>query len=102
MSRSRPSTRRSRRREKRSRSWPVPPVLSTTVNRARGCRVAPPPATAAPLALEDGGLSHINYILDLRPWFTGEYIVRMQSGKELTLTRNYRDALHRLLGKRQS
>jgi two-component system LytT family response regulator len=38
-------------------------------------------------------------IKDLRPWFTGEYIVRMQSGKELTLTRTYRDNLLRLIGK---
>jgi len=45
---------------------------------------------------------NINHIKDLRPWFTGEYIVRMQSGKELTLTRSYREALHRLLGKEQS
>ncbi|HEU5182472.1 MAG TPA: LytTR family DNA-binding domain-containing protein [Candidatus Polarisedimenticolia bacterium] len=38
-------------------------------------------------------------IKDLRPWFTGEYIVRMLSGKELTVTRTYRDNLRRLLGK---
>jgi two-component system, LytTR family, response regulator len=42
---------------------------------------------------------NINRIEYLRPWFTGEYIVRMQSGKELTLTRSYRDNLRRLLGK---
>jgi two-component system, LytTR family, response regulator len=44
---------------------------------------------------------NINHIKDLRPWFTGEYIVRMQSGKELTLTRSYRETLQRLLGKNQ-
>jgi two-component system, LytTR family, response regulator len=44
---------------------------------------------------------NINSIEHLRPWFTGEYIVRMQSGKELTLTRSYRDNLHRLLGKNE-
>lgn len=42
---------------------------------------------------------NINRIEYLRPWFTGEYIVRMLSGKELTLTRSYRDHLRRLLGK---
>jgi two-component system LytT family response regulator len=32
-------------------------------------------------------------IKELRPWFTGEYAVVMKSGKELTLTRSYRDRL---------
>jgi two-component system LytT family response regulator len=36
-------------------------------------------------------------IKELRPWFTGEYAVVMTSGKELTLTRSYRDRLHLLL-----
>ena len=39
------------------------------------------------------------FIRDLRPWFTGEYIVRLRSGKELTLTRTHRDVLQRLLGR---
>jgi two-component system LytT family response regulator len=42
---------------------------------------------------------NVERIRDLRPWFTGEYIVRMQSGRELTLTRSYRDNLRLLLGK---
>ena len=42
---------------------------------------------------------NISLIKELRPWFTGEYIVRMQSGKELTLTRTYRHNLQRLIGK---
>ena len=37
-------------------------------------------------------------IKELRPWFTGEYAVVMKSGKELTLTRSYRDRLPLLLG----
>jgi len=37
-------------------------------------------------------------IKELRPWFTGEYAVVMKSGKELTLTRSYRDRLPQLLG----
>jgi two-component system, LytTR family, response regulator len=36
-------------------------------------------------------------IKELRPWFTGEYAVVMKSGKELTLTRSYRDRLPLLL-----
>ncbi len=36
-------------------------------------------------------------IKELRPWFTGEYAVVMTNGKELTLTRSYRDRLPLLL-----
>jgi two-component system LytT family response regulator len=36
-------------------------------------------------------------IKELRPWFTGEYAVIMATGKELTLTRSYRDRLPLLL-----
>ena len=32
-------------------------------------------------------------IKELRPWFTGEYAVLLTSGKELTLSRSYRDRL---------
>jgi len=42
---------------------------------------------------------NVAFIEDLRPWFTGEYVVRMRSGKELTLTRSHRESLRRLLGK---
>jgi two-component system LytT family response regulator len=42
---------------------------------------------------------NVNCIQSLQPWFTGEYIVRLQSGKELTLTRTYRHNLYRLVGK---
>ena len=42
---------------------------------------------------------NVAFIKDLRPWFTGEYIVRLHNGKELTLTRTHRDSLHRLMGK---
>jgi two-component system LytT family response regulator len=43
-------------------------------------------------------LINVDFVQELRPWFTGEYIVRMRSGKELTLTRSHRDALRRLIG----
>jgi len=36
-------------------------------------------------------------IKELRPWFTGEYAVIMTTGKELTLTRSYRNRLPLLL-----
>jgi len=32
-------------------------------------------------------------IKELRPWFTGEYVVILTTGKELTLSRGYRDRL---------
>lgn len=41
---------------------------------------------------------NIDHIKNIEPWFTGEYVVRMNSGKELTLTRSYRDNLRRLVG----
>jgi two-component system LytT family response regulator len=41
---------------------------------------------------------NLDQIQELRPWATGEYIVLMRSGKELTLTRGYRARLHLLLG----
>jgi two-component system LytT family response regulator len=36
-------------------------------------------------------------IKELKPWFTGEYAVILDSGKELTLSRGYRDKLSILL-----
>jgi len=36
-------------------------------------------------------------IKELKPWFTGEYAVILDSGKELTLSRGYRDKLPILL-----
>jgi two-component system LytT family response regulator len=45
---------------------------------------------------------NIDRITDVQPWFTGEYVVRMSSGKELTLTRSYRDKLKRLLGETEA
>ncbi len=42
---------------------------------------------------------NVGKIQELRRWFTGEYLVRMQSGKELTMTRTYRENLRRLIGK---
>jgi two-component system LytT family response regulator len=36
-------------------------------------------------------------IKELRPWFTGEYVVILTTGKELTLSRGYRDRLPKLM-----
>jgi len=37
------------------------------------------------------------YIKELRPWSTGEYVVFLQNGKELTLSRGFRDSLSDLI-----
>jgi len=42
---------------------------------------------------------NLDHLEQLRPWFTGEYIVRLLSGKELTLTRTYRENLLTLIGR---
>lgn len=39
----------------------------------------------------------IDRIVELRPWRTGEYVVLLRSGKELTLTRGYRARLRAVL-----
>ena len=36
-------------------------------------------------------------VKELKPWFTGEYVVILSNGKELTLSRGYRDRLQVLL-----
>lgn len=41
---------------------------------------------------------NIEKIRELRPWPTGEYVVVMRNGKELTLSRGYRQELPVLLG----
>jgi two-component system, LytTR family, response regulator len=40
---------------------------------------------------------NVEHVKELRPWYTGEYIVIMNGGKELTLARRYRHLLKRLL-----
>jgi two-component system LytT family response regulator len=40
----------------------------------------------------------VEKIRELRPWPTGEYVVVMENGKELTLSRGYREQLPLLLG----
>ena len=42
---------------------------------------------------------NLDKIRELRVWPTGEYVVFMRNGKELTLTRNYRERLSGILGR---
>ena len=51
------------------------------------------------MRIHRSAIVNIHRIEELRPWFTGEYIVRLRCGKELTLTRTYRENLRRLIGK---
>jgi len=41
---------------------------------------------------------NVERIKAIEPWFTGEYVVRMASGREFTLTRSYKENLRRLMG----
>jgi two-component system LytT family response regulator len=45
---------------------------------------------------------NLDQIRELRVWPTGEYVVFMRNGKELTLTRYYRERLSALLGHERS
>jgi two-component system LytT family response regulator len=39
---------------------------------------------------------NVDFVREIRPWYTGEYIVVMSDGQELTLSRGYRANLPRL------
>jgi two-component system LytT family response regulator len=41
---------------------------------------------------------NLERIKELQPMFHGEYVVVLKNGTKLTLTRNYRDKLDRLMG----
>ena len=43
---------------------------------------------------------NVSRIAEILPWYTGEYIVRLASGRELTLSRKYRDEFFEALGQR--
>lgn len=45
---------------------------------------------------------NVLHIKELEPWFTGEYIVRMNDGRELTMTRTYRDRVMAMFGIRRT
>jgi len=40
---------------------------------------------------------NVAQVKELRPWYTGEYVVIMNGGKELTLARKYRHYLKRFV-----
>jgi two-component system LytT family response regulator len=42
---------------------------------------------------------NVDCIQELRPSFSGEYVVLLRGGTRLTLSRGYRDALQNRLGK---
>ena len=41
-------------------------------------------------------LVNASWVEELRPWFTGEYVVRLERGNEYTVSRRYRNNLKRL------
>jgi two-component system, LytTR family, response regulator len=41
---------------------------------------------------------NVNRISNIQPWYTGEYVIRLDTGAELTMTRTYRKNLAGLLG----
>ena len=49
------------------------------------------------MRIHRGTIVNVSRIKELRPWFTGEYVVLLRDGKELTLSRTYRDRLETLL-----
>ncbi|MBI3448954.1 MAG: response regulator transcription factor [Acidobacteria bacterium] len=51
------------------------------------------------MRIHRSAIVNVGFIVELRPWFTGEYVVRVRSGKELTLTRSHRENLRKLMGK---
>lgn len=49
------------------------------------------------LRIHRSTIINVEHLKELRPWYTGEYIVIMNGGKELTLARRYRYQLQKLL-----
>jgi hypothetical protein len=42
---------------------------------------------------------NVQYIRELKPWYTGEYVLTLTNGKELTLSRKYRSSVDRMTAK---
>lgn len=40
---------------------------------------------------------NVDRVKELKPWFRGEYVVRLRDGRELTLSRGYRDRLEHFI-----
>jgi DNA-binding LytR/AlgR family response regulator len=45
------------------------------------------------------GGGSVSRVAEVEPWYTGEYIVRLLNGRELTLSRTYRDGFFEALDK---
>ncbi len=51
------------------------------------------------LRISRSTIVNVERIKELQPLFHGEYVVILRNGAKLTLSRNYREALHQLMGK---
>ena len=51
------------------------------------------------LRISRSTIVNVDRIKELQPLFHGEYVVILRNGTKLTLSRNYREALHQLMGK---
>jgi two-component system LytT family response regulator len=56
-------------------------------------------ADASFIRISRSAIVNINRIKELQPMFHGDYMVALQDGTKLTLSRTYRDKLNQLLGK---
>lgn len=52
------------------------------------------------LRISRSAIVNLDRIREVQPWFHGDYVVLLQGGDRVTSTRGYRDALARLLGRR--
>jgi len=50
------------------------------------------------LRIHRSTIIHVDRIRELQPWFRGDHLVILNNGQKLTLSRNYKEALQRLLG----
>ncbi|MGH9832026.1 MAG: LytR/AlgR family response regulator transcription factor [Blastocatellia bacterium] len=51
------------------------------------------------LRIHRSTIINLERVKELQPWFHGDYVVILQDGTQLTSSRNYREQLHKLLGK---
>jgi two-component system, LytTR family, response regulator len=56
-----------------------------------------PPASF--VRIHRSALVNVSRVAEVEPWYTGEYIVRLLTGRELTLSRTYRDGFFEALDK---
>src|SRR5215207_10160137 len=52
------------------------------------------------LRISRSAIVNVDRIREMQPWFHGDYVVLLQGGDRVTSTRGYRNALARLLGRR--